>query len=151
MTKYKNEPWFKINRRLFGSSVWEEDLHVRIVWLTLLALAQEPANQNMGPGIIAITPGNLMRMALVSRDQLEDALKRLTSPDPYSRTDPGKARLEVLENGYRIPAFELYNDRDVYDRWKEQKREAGKRRAAEAVRVGGRFVSSDSRDETEAQ
>lgn len=147
MTKYKNEPWFKINRRLFASSVWEEDLHTRIVWLTLLALAQEPANQNMGPGVIAITPGNLMRMALVSREQLEDALKKLTAPDPFSRTDPGKARLEVLENGYRIPAFELYNDRDVYENWKEQKREAGRRRAENAVREGGKFVRVAKEDE----
>lgn len=143
MTKYKNEPWFKINRRLFDSSVWEEDVHVRIVWVTLLALAQEPANMNMGPGVIAITPGNLMRKALVSREQLDDAIKRLTAADPYSRTDPGKARLEITENGYRIPAFDLYNDRDAYERWKDQKREAGKRRAAEAFRINGKFAPAE--------
>jgi len=144
MSKYKNEPWFKINRRLFESSVWEEDVHVRIVWVTLLALAQEPANMNMGSGFIAITPGNLMRKALVSREQLDDAIRRLTSADPYSRTDPGKARLEVFDNGYRIPAFELYNDASAYERWKQQKSEAGKRRAADAVRVNGRFVKEEA-------
>lgn len=151
MAKYKDEPWFKLNRRLFESSIWEEDVHVRIVWVTLLALAQEPANRNMGSGYIAITPGNLMRKALVTREQLDDAITRLTSPDPYSRTDPGKARLEILPNGYRIPAFELYNDADAYEKWREQKREAGKRRAAEAVRVNGRFVVDGAKEEADAQ
>lgn len=147
MTKYRDEPWFKLNRRLFESSIWEEDLPTRVVWITLLALAQEPANRNMGSGLVIITPGNLMRKALVSREQLDHAIEALTTPDPHSRTDPGKARLEVLPNGYRIPAFELYNDRDSYERWKEQKREAGKRRAASAVREGGKFVKFATEDE----
>ncbi len=146
MAKYKDEPWFKLNRRLFESSIWEEDLPTRIVWVTLLALAQEPANRNMGPGHVIITPGNLMRKALVTREQLDSARTALTSPDPHSRTDPGKARLEILPNGYRIPAFALYNDADSYERWKEQKREAGKRRAADAVRLRGKFVKPGEPD-----
>jgi len=138
--KYWNEPWFKIQRRLFDSSVWEEDPATRIVWLTLLALAQDPANLAHGPGVVIITPGNLRRKAFVSPEQFEHAMERLLSPDPYSRTEPGKSRLEVLENGYAIPAFEEYNDPAAYQRYLDTRRAAGRARAATATRgEKGRF------------
>jgi hypothetical protein len=62
MSDYADEPWFKIQRRVFESSVWEEDLATRIVWLTLLALAQAPEHRKLGHGTVAITPGNLLRV-----------------------------------------------------------------------------------------
>jgi hypothetical protein len=143
VSRYKDEPFFKVNRRLFESSVWEEDPATRVLWLTLLALAQDPINRSHGEGVIIITPGNLLRKAFLPRDEFDRAIQRLTSPDMHSRTNPGEARLEILENGYRIPAFAEYHDRDKYEGWLEQKRIAGQKRAARAARQGGKFTKAD--------
>jgi hypothetical protein len=141
--KYWDEPWFKVQRRVFESSIWEEDPATRIVWLTLLALAQMPEHLHHGAGCVIITPGQLRRKAHVSPEQFEQAIKRLLTGDPFSRTGPGNARLEVLENGYRIPAFGDYNDPEFYKRWLESKRAGGRIRAANAPREGGRFVKKE--------
>lgn len=143
MGKYTKEPWFKLNFRIFDSSIWEEDVITRIVWITLLGLAQNLHNKAHGPGVVIITPGNLARKALVSREQLDAAIAKLIQPDPYSRTNAGQPRLEVLENGYRIPSFDLYHDPGHYEEVIEKRREAGKRRAAEAVRVNGKFAPAE--------
>lgn len=144
MSKYSHEPWFKLSHRLFESSIWEEDLVTRIVWITLLGLAQNMHNKTHGEGTVIITPGNLARKALISREQLDHAISKLTQPDPYSRTNAGQPRLEVLENGYRIPAFDLYHDPDHYNAVIEKRREAGRRRAETAVREAGKFVKKET-------
>lgn len=131
---YTNERWFKVHQRLFDSSIWEEDPVTRIVWLTLLALAQEPSNLAHGNGSVIITPGNLRRKALVKPEEFERAIGRLLAPDPFSRTEPGRPRLELLENGYRVPAFELYNSRERYESYIERARKGGKARVEKAER-----------------
>lgn len=146
MSRYTDEPWFKISRRVFDSSVWEEDTATRCLWFTLLALAQLPENRKHGHGVVAITPGNLTRKAYISAAEFEHAMARLTAPDPHSRTSPGSPRLEVLPNGYRILNFDLYNAAGDYDRWHAQRVEAGKARAAGAPRDGGRFTSDKPAD-----
>jgi hypothetical protein len=149
---YSDEPWFKLQRRLFDSSVWEEALEVRIVWITLVGLAQLPENRKHGHGVVVITRGNLARKAFVTAEQLEHALARLTAPDPTSRTqsDDGR-RVKVLENGYEIVNFALHHNVENYERMQEQRVAAGKARAGRAIRsssaVGrggrGRFTSGN--------
>jgi len=150
--EYSDEPWFKLQRRLFDSSIWEEALEVRIVWITLVGLAQLPENRKHGHGAVVITRGNLARKAFVTAEQLEHALARLTAPDPTSRTrsDDGR-RVKVLENGYEIVNFALHHDVANYERMQEQRVAAGKARAEKAIRsssaVGrggrGRFTSGN--------
>lgn len=137
-----DEPYFKLSRRLFRSSVWEEDPATRIVWITLLHLAQLPENRKHGPGAVIITRGNLCREAFVRSEELDHALARLTTPDPTSRTDPGHGRLEVLPNGYRIRAFDAYHDTEEYEARRAKRVAAGKARAARGARDRGRFTST---------
>jgi len=133
--EYSDEPWFKVARRLFRSSIWEEDPATRIVWITLLHLAQLPENRKHGHGMVLMTRGNLCREAFVTAEQLEHALMRLTAPDPTSRTAPGEARIEILGNGYRIRSFDQYHDVDDWDARREQRVAAGRARAAKAARA----------------
>jgi hypothetical protein len=140
---YVDEPWFKINRRVFDSSVWEEDLATRVLWVTLLGLSQLPENRKHGHGMVVITQGNLTRKAYISAEQFAHAIARLTEPDPSSRTNPGGPRLEVLPNGYRLLNFDLYHDPEEYERWLAQRIAAGKSRAQQAARSGGRFSKRD--------
>jgi hypothetical protein len=142
--EYAEEPWFKLARRIFRSSVWEEDPATRIVWITLLHLAQLPENRKHGRGVVHITRGNLCREAFVSAEQLEHALERLTAPDPTSRTAPGSGRVEVLPNGYRILSFELYHDAAEYETRRAQRVAAGRARASKAARAAGRFQGAEN-------
>lgn len=139
--EYADEPWFKVSRRIFKSSVWEEDPATRIVWLTLLHLAQLPENRKHGHGMVLITRGNLAREAYVDAEQLDHALARLTAPDPTSRTEPDLGRIEILKNGYFIRSFDRYHDADEFDRKRHQRIAAGKARAAQASRDNGKFTS----------
>lgn len=139
--EYADEPYFKLQRRIFHSSIWEEDPATRIVWITLLHLAQLPENRKHGHGMVLITRGNLCREAFVTAEQLGHALARLTAPDPTSRTEPDKGRIEVLVNGYFIRSFERYHDVEEYNRWYAQRVEAGRARAAKGKRRRGRFTS----------
>jgi hypothetical protein len=139
--EYADEPWFKLQRRLFRSSVWEEDPATRVVWITLLGLAQLPENRKHGHGAVIITRGNLCREAFVTAEQLVHALARLTAPDPTSRTEPERGRIDVLPNGYFIRTFDRYHDADEYDRWHAQRVAAGRARAAKGKRDKGKFTS----------
>jgi hypothetical protein len=148
---YADEPWFKLQRRIFRSSVWEEDPATKVVWITLIGLAQLPENRKHGHGVVLITRGNLCREAFVTAEQLDHALARLTAPDPSSRTEPGEGRIDILPNGYRLRSFELYHDAEEYEAWHAQRVAAGKaraeraRRSAEASGKGGRgrFTSDE--------
>ena len=144
MKKYTHEAWFKLQSRMFESSIWEEDLATRVVWITLLALAQTPENMNNGPGMVLITPGNLMRKALVTKEELEHSLTKLVAPDSMSRSET--PRLEILPNGYRIPAFEKYNDYERWERFKERARKGGEARMAKEPErdESGKFLKGDA-------
>ena len=77
--------------KLFGSilasTVWREDDKVRLVWITLLAMAdQRGVAEGSVPGIADL--------ARVSLEDCERALGRLQEPDRYSRSqDHGGAAL----------------------------------------------------------
>src|SRR5262245_36393008 len=106
MSTYTDEPYFKVQRRIFESSIWDEDPVTRIVWFTLLALAQKPEQRKLDPGVVIITPDGLAREANVKPKQLQASIEKLTAPDSRSRTQPSE-RIEVLPNGYRIINFAL--------------------------------------------
>jgi len=145
MARYSNEAFFKVQRRIFDSSIWMEDAPTRIVWLTLMHLAQLPDNRKHGHGMVVIPRVFLMKKANVSAEEFEHAIERLTSEDPYSRSDQnGGRRIEVLPNGFRLLGFEDYHDSDRYQENQKAQSERGKRRAAAAkIRPGGRFAPKD--------
>ena len=96
--------------KLFGSlihsSVWQEPDHIRIVWITMLAMKDRD-------GIVASSLPGLAKAAGKTVDETIDALRVLSSPDPYSTTpDHEGRRIEVTEGGWRVLNHDIYRDRD---------------------------------------
>jgi hypothetical protein len=93
--------------KLFGSilasTVWELPLATKVVWITMLAMADRHGE------VQASVPG-LAKFAGVTREQCEAALEAFLSPDPDSRTKEADGRrLEVIDGGWRLINHEKYS------------------------------------------
>ncbi len=95
--------------KLFGdiltSSVWTEPSHVRLVWITLLALSDADGT------VRASVPG-LASVARVDLRECEEAIRVFEEPDKYSRsTEHEGRRLEKMEGGWKILNYEKFRAR----------------------------------------
>ena len=111
--------------KLFGSivasTIWREDDKTRIVWVTMLAMA------NYRGDVEASIPG-LADMARVTIADAEKALVALQAPDPYSRTrDYEGRRIEQIEGGWHLLNHAKYRDK----MGKDERREYLRRKQAE--------------------
>jgi hypothetical protein len=86
----------KLFNSIITSTIWTEDDQTRLVWITMLALANQHGE------IQASIPG-LARVAGVSTEATEKAINKFLSPDAYSRTpdDEGR-RIEVISGGWAL-------------------------------------------------
>ena len=86
----------KLFQSIVTSSIWTEDDKTRIVWITMLAIADKNGE------IQAAIPG-LARLAGVSVNDAETAINKFLSPDHYSRTkDDGGRRIELIDGGWSL-------------------------------------------------
>lgn len=92
--------------RMASSSLWEERLCVRVLFLYLLGIADEDGV------VLRHTPSALARLANMEQAEVEYALERLTSPDPHSRTpaEEGRRLLELPEGGWRVVNARAYRE-----------------------------------------
>lgn len=122
----------KLWNTIIHSTVWREDLHVKVVWITMLAMADQNGS------VQASVPG-LADAARVSIDQCQDALKRLSAPDEYSRTkDCDGRRVEVCEGGWTLLNHKKYRDLQSRTHRQEQVRIAVAKHRAKDVSNGNR-------------
>ena len=86
----------KLFNSIVTSTIWTEDDKTRIVWITMLAIADQHGE------VQASIPG-LARVAGVSVEAAETAINRFLSPDAYSRTpdDEGR-RIEKIDGGWAL-------------------------------------------------
>lgn len=95
----------KLYSGLLESTIWEEDSDTRIVWITLLCLA------DMKGRVGASIPGVASR-ARVSVKIVEQAIEKFKKPDAYSRTKLSEGRrIEDIEGGWKILNFEQFKNR----------------------------------------
>lgn len=116
----------KLYGSILGSSVWSESLPTRIVWITMLALADER-------GKVEASVSGLARIANVTRGQCENALERLTAPDPDSKSPEFEGRrIEKVSGGWMILNYLAYRDlrspkqvaaAERKAKWREHKRD----------------------------
>jgi hypothetical protein len=86
----------KLFSTILASTVWREPNHVRIVWITLLAMADR---DGVAEGSI---PG-VADFARVSIDDCRDALNRLADPDRDSRSQDFEGRrIEPIAGGWLL-------------------------------------------------
>lgn len=111
----------KLFSSIVTSTIWQESHETRIVWITLLALADA---QGRVEGSI---PG-LAHLAHVDLAACEQALERLMAPDPYSRTkDHEGRRIEIIDGGWKILNYQKYRERRDPEKRREQTRDAVRR------------------------
>jgi len=86
----------KLFNSIITSTIWTEDDKTRIVWITMLAIADQHGE------VQASIPG-LARVSGVSLEAAETAINKFLAPDPYSRTpdDEGR-RIEKIEGGWAL-------------------------------------------------
>lgn len=104
----------KLFSSILDSSVWMESDQTRLVWITLLAMADQHGE------LQASVPG-LARRAGVSLDAATDAIGRLSSPDPHSRTpDHEGRRIARIDGGWEILNHAKYRRMASLDERKEK-------------------------------
>lgn len=128
--------------KLFGSiihsTVWREAPHVKIVWVTMLAMVDQY-------GVVEASVPGLADAARVSLEEAEEALAKFLSPDPYSRSKVAEGRrIEVVEGGWKLINHPHYRDKMSIEERRE--RDAERKRTARANRKTSaeRPLSADS-------
>ena len=92
----------KLFSSITESTVWCESSNIRIVWITMLAMADRKGR------VWASIPG-LANRARVPLEDTEIALELFLSPDKYSRTpDYEGRRIEKIDGGWRLLNHEKY-------------------------------------------
>lgn len=96
--------------KLFGaildSTLWGESLATRVVWITLLAMADRD-------GLVAAGPAGIAHRARVSREECDAALAVLAAPDPDSKSpEMDGRRILAVDGGWQIVTYERYRDRE---------------------------------------
>lgn len=111
----------KLFSSITDSSVWQESNETRLVWITMLAMA-DPVGR-----IHAAIPG-LAHRARVSVKETELAIEVFLSPDPYSRTEDNEGRrIEKIQGGWRLLNYQVYRELRDDEVRKAQNREAKER------------------------
>lgn len=119
-TDYSNpvSGFTKLFESIIHSTVWETEMHVKITWITMLAMA------NRNGDVCASVPG-LAKAAGVALEQVIDALALLSSPDKWSRTKAHEGRrIEEIEGGWHLLNYTKYREQRDADERRIQTREA---------------------------
>jgi len=104
----------KLHQSLVTSTIWREPNPTRIVWITMMALADQHGE------VMASIPG-LADAARVSIKECEDALRAFLAPDHYSRTkDFEGRRIEEIDGGWCLLNHPKYRRMASKDEAKEK-------------------------------
>jgi len=123
------------------STIWQEDDTTRIVWITMLAIADADGK------VSAAIPG-LASVANVSVEDCENSIGKLKSPDSYSRTkDFEGRRIEETDGGWNILNYLKYRRMMSEEERREYKRikQAQYRARERGQSVDKRSTDVDSR------
>lgn len=112
----------KIYASILDSSIWLEPAPTRLVWITLLAMADEF-------GVVRASVGGLAHRARVDKAECEAAIETLLSPDPDSgSSDYEGRRIAVIDGGWEVLNALKY--REKRSKRQIQNAEAAERRRA---------------------
>lgn len=126
--------YVKLFSSVLDSTVWESPLPTKVVWITMLAMADRDGE------VGASVPG-LAKRAGVDRLECERALAMFLAPDPDSRTkEHDGRRIAVIDGGWRLLNYEAYRDKASADEIRQkdaarQKRKYDRDKAAREAEV----------------
>lgn len=92
----------KIFCQFFDSSIVEESINTRYVWMSMIALADSE-------GMVDLTVRALARRINIPVADLERSLAELMAKDPHSRSDEEEGRRLVLIDEHRLWGWRLVN------------------------------------------
>ena len=85
-----------IFRSILTSTIWLEDPHVKVVWITMLLMCDRN-------GVVEGAVPGIANAAVVTVDQCREAIAVLSEPDTDSRTPEFEGRrLEKIDGGWKI-------------------------------------------------
>jgi hypothetical protein len=114
----------KLFNSILDSTIWSEDNHTRLVWITMLAMADRRGH------VDASVPGLAIR-ARVPISECEQALAILAAPDKYSRSSAFEGRrIETIEGGWRLLNYLAYRRKLSAEERREYFREYQRERRA---------------------
>jgi hypothetical protein len=106
----------KLFNSILMSTIWREDDKTRIVWITLLAMADKN-------GIAETSLPSLADAARVSFEDCKAALEKLKSPDEYSRTkEHDGRRIQECDGGFFLLNHGKYRAKMSADERREYNR-----------------------------
>ena len=110
--------YVKLFSSLLASTIWNEDLETRVVWITMLAMANRD-------GVVEGSIPGLAHHARVRLEAAHKALKKLSAPDPFSRSKESEGRrIIAIDGGWLLVNHKKYRasmDRDDRREYKRQK------------------------------
>lgn len=126
----------KLFSSITDSSVWQESDGTRLVWITMLSMA-DPLGR-----IHAAIPG-LAHRARVSLPETEKALELFMAPDAYSRSeDHDGRRIERIQGGWRLLNYAAYREMRDDEARKEQNRTAQKNYRKKVSKIVSKIADS---------
>jgi hypothetical protein len=134
------EGFTKLFGSLIHSSVWQENLETKVVWVTMLAMADQH-------GYVGASVLGLAHAAGVPVEAAERALAKFLAPDPYSRSQEHEGRrIEVADRGWVLLNYSAFRAERSAEKRREWDRERKrKEREARKARDGkGRPQASAS-------
>jgi hypothetical protein len=100
-----SEGYTKLFSSIVASTIWREPNHVRILWVTMLAMSDRD-------GVVSASIPGLADLARITVSECEAALATLQEPDPYSRTkDHDGRRIAEIDGGWLILNRAKYRER----------------------------------------
>lgn len=129
----------KLFRNIIHSTVWQEPLETRVVWVTMLAMRD-------ADGIVRCSVPGLAASSGVTIEKCIEALEKFKSPDKFSTTkDKDGRRIEEVDGGwfllnhYKYQEMLSLEDRRAY--WAMRQRESRARK-----NVVGRKIAKRERE-----
>lgn len=128
--------------KLFGSildsSIWAADPTTKVVWITMLAMADEY-------GVVHASVGGLARRAQVPLASCRRALALLLSPDADDRSGEHKGcRIEELQGGWQVLNYMRYREMRTHKQMIDTMRQRKHRRNASHPVVTGHDVTTEA-------
>ncbi len=113
--------YVKLFGSILASTIWQEVPETKVVWITMLAMADRD-------GLVEASVPGLAKLAGVELPECEEAIKCLEGPDLHSRTkDHGGRRIKPVHGGWLLLNYEFYRDKASAEE-KRQKDAARQRR-----------------------
>lgn len=140
-----NGGYTKLFSSIVASTIWREPDHVRLVWITMLAISD-------GCGQVHASVPGLADLARVSIEHCEDALSRLSAPDEYSRTkDHEGRRIEPIDGGWLVLNYVKHRLAGMQDHRREYMRQYMQQRRKQSVNTPLTIVNHHKPSFTQAE